>query len=144
MTKGEEMILAAMAPANCSPFTPVQIQKLMFLIDKELAAGLGEKLFNFRPYNYGPFDGDAYSCLDALVDSGHVELVPSLGQRWSSFKTTEKGQTVGEQKLSQLETWVQQAIEVYSNWVRGLSFPQLVSAIYKKYPEMKLNSVFNH
>ena len=43
MRKDKEMILVAMAPANCSPFTPVQIQKLMFLIDEELAEGLGRK-----------------------------------------------------------------------------------------------------
>ena len=45
MRKSEQMILAAMAPANRSLFTPVQIQKLMFLIDEELAEGLGKKFF---------------------------------------------------------------------------------------------------
>jgi hypothetical protein len=143
MRENKAMILAAMAPAEGSPFTPVQIQKLMFLIDEELSPGLGSKLFNFRPYNYGPFDGNVYGCLDALVDSGYIDLVPILGQRWSSFKTTEEGQTVGEQKLDQLDPWVKEAIETYSDWVRSLSFTQLVSAIYKKYPEMKSNSVFN-
>ena len=142
MRTSEQMILAAMALANRSPFTPVQIQKLMFLIDEELAEGLRRKFFNFRPYNYGPFDGNVYSCLDALVDSGHVELVPIPGQRWSSFRTTEEGQAIGGKKLSQLEAWVREAIEVYSDWVRSLSFTQLVSAIYNKYPAMRANSVF--
>ena len=72
----------------------------------------------------------------------HVELVPIPGQRWSSFKTTEEGQAIGGKKLGQLETWVREAIEVYSDWVRSLSFTQLVSAIYNKYPAMRANSVF--
>jgi hypothetical protein len=29
-----------------------------------------------------------------------------------------------------------------ANWVRQLSFQQLVASIYNKYPEMKANSVF--
>ncbi len=142
MEESREMILVAMAPAHCSPFTPVQMQKLMFLIDEELEEGLGRKFFNFRPYNYGPFDGDIYSCLDALVDSGHVELVPVFGQQWSSFKTTEDGQAAGERELNKLDPWVQDAIKIYSDWVQSLSFTQLVSAIYKKYPAMRVNSVF--
>jgi hypothetical protein len=31
-----------------------------------------------------------------------------------------------------------------SEFVRSLSFTQLVSAIYKAYPEMRENSVFQH
>ena len=142
MRKSEEMILAAMAPANGSPFTPVQIQKLMFLIDEELSVGLGGKIFDFKPYNYGPFDKNVYGWLEVLVDSGNVELVPILGQRWSSFRTTEEGQTAGKKALDQLDSWVKEAIETYSNWVRILSFTQLISAIYKKYPDMRANSVF--
>ncbi len=50
MKKGEDMILAAMSPSNYSPFTPVQLQKLMFLIDEEIG--------DFKPYHY---DGNIYS-----------------------------------------------------------------------------------
>ena len=138
----DEMILAAMASGKRSSFTPVQIQKLIFLIDEELAEDLGGKLFRFRPYNYGPFDRELYYLLDALVESGDVELVSVLGQRWSKFRATDQGQNKGIRSLEQLEPWVRKAIKVYSNWVQSLSFTQLISAIYKKYPGMKANSVF--
>ena len=138
----DEMVLAAMAFEKGSSFTPVQIQKLMFLIDEELAEDLGGKLFRFKPYNYGPFDRELYFRLDALVESGDVELVPVLGQRWSKFRATDQGHTEGIRSLEQLEPWVRKAIKVYSDWVRSLSFTQLLSAIYKKYPDMKANSVF--
>ena len=138
----DEMILAAMAPEKGSSFTPVQIQKLMFLIDEELAEDLGGKLFKFKPYNYGPFDRELYYLLDALVESRDVELVSVLGQQWSKFRATDKGQAKGIRTLEQLDPWVRKAIKVYSDWVRSLSFTQLISAIYKKYPDMKANSVF--
>ena len=138
----DEMVLATMACEQGSSFTPVQIQKLMFLIDEELGEDLGGKLFSFKPYNYGPFDKEVYCRLDVLVESGDVELVSVLGQRWSKFRATDQGKTKGIQSLEQLEPWVRKAIEVYSDWVRSLSFTQLVSAIYKKYPDMKANSVF--
>ena len=138
----DEMILAAMSPEKGSSFTPVQIQKLMFLIDEELSENLGGKLFRFKPYNYGPFDSELYFRLNALVKSGDVELVSVLDQRWSKFRATDQGMTKGIRSLEQLEPWVKKAIEVYSDWVRSLSFTQLLSAIYKKYPDMKANSVF--
>ena len=58
----DEMILAAMAPEKGSSFTPVQIQKLMFLIDEELAEDLGGKLFKFKPYTAGCALSDRASC----------------------------------------------------------------------------------
>ena len=33
-------------------------------------------------------------------------------------------------------------IELISRWVRILTFEQLVKAIYDKYPEMRVNSIF--
>lgn len=44
--------------------------------------------------------------------------------------------------LRQLPPKAQTYIERVSTFVRGLSFTQLVSAIYKAYPEMRANSVF--
>ena len=136
-------ILVAMAPAKRASFTPVQMQKLMFLLDRELADGIGGPLFDFRPYDYGPFDAGVYESLDELIISGRVELVLVPGQQWFKFRTTETGQPYGEQELDRLPQWVKNGITIYSGWVQSLSFPQLVSAIYKKYPDMKINSVFN-
>lgn len=134
------IILAAFAPANGSSHTPVQVQKLLFLIDREIPKLVGGPHYDFKPYNYGPFDMSLYDELLELAGDGYIEIVPE--QTWSSYRLTEKGQQAGDTLLTSLDTKAQEFIKTVSEFVRVLSFQQLVSAIYKAYPEMKANSVF--
>ena len=139
----KDLVLVAMAPGQRAPFSPVQIQKLMFLIDQELGEEVGGKKFDFEPYDYGPFDKNVYKCLDDLEEDGHIERLIVTGRRYSEFRTTKSGQDIGERESQNLAEWVSGLIQIYSEWVLRISFPQLLSAIYRKYPEMKVNSVFN-
>ena len=65
MTK-REVVLAALAPAQGKQHSPVQVQKLLFLLDREASELLGGPHFNFVPYNYGPFDKEVYQVLNEL------------------------------------------------------------------------------
>lgn len=137
------LMLAALSVANGAMHTPVQVQKLFFLIDQEIADEVGGPHFEFEPYNYGPFDQEVYRELDVLAERGFVEMVPQ--STWSSYRLTDEGQAAGEKYLAELKnkkakSYIRQA----SEFVRSLSFTQLVSAIYKAYPEMRENSVFQH
>jgi DNA-binding PadR family transcriptional regulator len=134
------IILTAFAPADGASFTPVQVQKLLFLIDKEIPKLVGGPYFDFQPYYYGPFDASLYDELSMLESEGYVEVLPE--QTWLSYRLTETGQKTGEELLNSLSPKAQEFIKTISAFVRSLSFSQLVSAIYKAYPEMKANSVF--
>jgi uncharacterized protein YwgA len=134
------IILAAFAPANGAGHTPVQVQKLLFLIDREIPELVGGPFYDFQPYYYGPFDASLYDELSGLASEGYVEVFPE--QTWLSYRLTEAGQKTGEELLNSLSPKAQEFIKTISAFVRSLSFPQLVSAIYKTYPEMKANSVF--
>lgn len=136
----EKIILAGLVPAKGEAYTPVQVQKMFFLLDKNVSKSLGGPFFNFQPYNYGPFDKTVYEVLEQLSREGLVSL-ESQGN-WRTYKLTVQGQKQGEKILSQLSAEIQDYIETVSQFVRGLSFTQLVRAIYKAYPEMKQNSVF--
>ena len=47
---------------NSKKLDPIQIQKTIFLIEKECIENKSlTKTFNFVPYNYGPFDKDIYN-----------------------------------------------------------------------------------
>jgi uncharacterized protein YwgA len=135
-----EIILAAFAPANGSGHTPVQVQKLLFLVDREIPKLVGGPYYDFEPYNYGPFDVTVYDELLGLENDGYVEIIPE--QTWSSYRLTQKGQQEGNKLLSRLDTKARDFITNSSAFVHALSFTQLVAAIYKAYPEMKANSVF--
>ena len=139
MTRGE-IVLAALAPAKGATHTPVQVQKLLFLIDREASALVGGPFFNFTPYNYGPFDKRVYKEIEALALVGLADITEGGGGR--NFALTPAGQVQGEQLLNGLPAAAQEYITRVSGFVRGLSFSALVSAIYKRYPDMRVNSVF--
>lgn len=137
----DKLVITALAAAGQSAtFSPVQVQKLFFLIDREAAALVDGPHFDFAPYDYGPFDSAVYSVLAQLEREGYVQSTHS--GRYRFYSLTQQGYTDGSMLLSQMAPAIRNYLVQVADWVRHQSFAQLVSAIYKKYPEMKMNSVF--
>jgi len=137
----EDVALAALAPAGGRAHTPVQVQKLMFLLDENIPDVLGGPLYHFTPYHYGPFDKEVYQTLDALSRKGLVEVVIGSGN-WREYRLTPEGQAQGLFCLERLGPRAADYVRRVSEFVRSLSFSELVSAVYKAYPEMRARSVF--
>jgi len=138
----KQIILAALASSDGVLHTPVQVQKLLFLIDREIPGLVGGPLFDFQPYNYGPFDKTVYSELAQLAEEGDVVIVPQ--NNWLSYQLTARGVETGKKVLESLSKEARIYISLVSQFVRSLSFAELVSAIYAAYPEMRQNSVFQN
>ena len=140
----EDVTLLVLASADGSAYSPVQIQKTLFLVTENvpslISSGDG---YNFMPYDYGPFDKAVYDDLRQMEISGLVEIAPASDARWKSYRATEHGLKTAEQLKRQLDKDTGKYLRALSSWVRSLSFSKLVSAIYKEYPEMKQNSIFN-
>lgn len=135
-----ELVLAALAPGGGHRFTPVQVQKLLFLIDRQIPEHVGGPHFHFEAYHYGPFDSSVYHALEALESAGLVSIDYSYPPR--TYALTPTGLERGMGLLNKLDPKVKAFIEQTCNFVRTNSFSSLVSAIYKAYPEMRANSVF--
>lgn len=134
-----DLVLASLATAVCVRYTSVQVQKLFFLIDKKAEVADGPH-FNFEPYSYGPFDAAVYHQLDDLASEGLVNI-EKVGTR-RVYCLTNQGWTAGKDILNDMPVKTQGYIKKLSEFVISLSFVELVSAIYKAYPEMRENSVF--
>ena len=134
------IVLAGLAAAGCTAHSPVQVQKLFFLIDRNIPDEIGGPLFDFQPYNYGPFDSDVYSVLEDLASESLVEIARVY--TWREYRLTDEGLVRGKRILAQLSVRARSYIGVASAFVRRLSFIELVRAIYAAYPEMRANSVF--
>lgn len=137
----EDKILAALAPAGTGLHTPVQVQKLLFLLEDNIPESMGGRHFHFEPYHYGPFDKTVYSALEVLSRMGLVDIEYGSGN-WRNYRLTPEGQARGQEILQRLEPSAVEYIKKISDFVRKLSFSQLVSAVYKAYPEMRARSVF--
>ncbi len=140
MTRAEILLAGFAAGGANATYTPVQVQKLFFLLDKEAAAALGGPFFKFVPYDYGPFDQAVYAELDDLARRG-LATIQNTG-RYRVYGLSQAGQTEGRRLLATLQPAARDYLTNVANWIRQLSFQQLVASIYNKYPEMKVNSVF--
>ena len=140
MTRFEAVLAALAAAGENAYFTPVQVQKLFFLLDKEASHLINGPHFRFAPYDYGPFDREVYNTLDILAAQSSIQ-VGSNG-RYRIYSLTQSGYQAGVSSLGRLPPLTRDYVVGIAQWVRQLSFEQLVSAIYNRYPEMKVNSVF--
>jgi uncharacterized protein len=137
----QNFVMAALAAAGAgASFTPVQVQKLFFLIDREAAHLVEGPHFAFRPYDYGPFDREVYTEIEVLC--GLDFAVVSSEHRVRKYELSAAGYAQGVEILEGLPVTTKQYLSAIAEWVRSLSFQQLVSAIYKRHPDMKVNSVF--
>ena len=142
MTTRQEWLLMALAHRNGEPMTPAQIQKAMFLMSAEAPGLVGQRFYDFIPYNYGPFDASVYHDLDTLVDNGLVTSTQFPGRSWKLYAVTPAGIEEAASSRRQANAQGVSYLEKVVDWVSSMSFPQLVRAIYIKYPQYKANSVF--
>lgn len=120
--------------------SPVQVQKLFFILDREIPDSIDGPLFNFEPYDYGPFDAAVYSEIGQLTIAGLAEIEESVPYR--VYRLTDAGLEKGLSLAEHIPETARSYIKAAGSFVRRLSFQQLVSAVYKKYPEMRAKSVF--
>jgi hypothetical protein len=136
-----EIILAGLAAGGQGAnFPPAQVQKLFFLLDREVATYVDGPHFAFVPYDYGPFDSDVYSALSAPSAFGLVEI--NRTGRVRTYSLTPEGFSRGAAVLDTIPEPARTFITRSAKWVNSLPFAQLVSAIYRRYPDMQVNSVF--
>jgi hypothetical protein len=138
-----EFALAAMAGADGKSFTPVQLQKLLFLLNENIGPRVGGTPYLFVPYHYGPFDSSVYTTMAQLKDDGLAAIVATSDGARRQYVLTEAGQTEGVRLLNKFDEPVAKYVRDVCSFVRSQSFASLVSSIYNAYPGMKVNSVFN-
>ncbi len=140
ISKRQKFMLGVLSAGGAgATFTPVQVQKLFFLIDREAASLSGGPYFTFAPYDYGPFDRAVYDELDFLAGIG---LVLITAGRYRDYALSREGLLIGQQEALRFPPTLQTYCKACADWVLSLKFDQLVAAIYNKYPDMKANSIF--
>ena len=123
--------------------TPVQLQKSLFMLEKTLPDDfVAEGYYEFEPYDYGPFDAAIYQDADLLANQQLVNIVSSSTGRWSEYSIGRVGLHRVDEIQSELPENVQVYVRQLVEWIQTKSFSQLVRYIYDRYPEYKVNSVF--
>jgi uncharacterized protein YwgA len=140
----KDWTLLVIASGRGRPLSPVQLQKAVFLLARNLTdeQRRTSSFYNFRPYDYGPFDAQVYRDAEQLRDDGLIVVDPSGGVAYRDYSATPQGVERADELRKQLNDKVIEYLDKVVAWVSSLSFTALVQAIYKAYPDMKAHSVF--
>ena len=130
--------------AGNGTLAPVQLQKSLFLLSRNLTCAQLEvsRLYNFEPYDYGPFCSAVYRDAETLEAEGLVHIDGPPMTRFKLYHATDDGQLRAAELRSIASSEAVEYAESVVSTVQRLSFNDLVGAIYEAYPEMKVNSVF--
>ena len=130
--------------AGRQPLSPVQLQKALFLLGQELTPQQrgSADFYKFRPYDYGPFASEIYRDAEALQTESLVKIELQPGRRLRSYEASEIGRRRAKELRSQLDDVARSYLDKVVNWVQSVPFDSLVGAIYKAYPKMAANSIF--
>jgi uncharacterized protein len=122
--------------------SPLQLQKALFLIGKNISPRIGSDFYDFKPYNYGPFSLDIYKDIESLISDGDCKAHSKTGQSWTEFHITEQGRKKAEALYAQLPQRDLEYVRELVSWINKLTFKQLLGYIYKNYPEFATKSIF--
>jgi hypothetical protein len=137
-----DLVLAVLAASGGRPYTPIQIQKAIFVVCDHFPDLISGRKFNFEPYDYGPFDSEVYSEIYALQSAGEAVIAPSPMGQWNTYAASDAGVVRGRELLGEIGARRRDYIQEISRWVRSQSFSSLVKSIYQAYPQMRVNSIF--
>lgn len=123
---------------------PVQLQKALFVLGQKLnAAQLGvERFYTFAPYDYGPFCATVYEDAEQLEREGLISISQPPDTRFKLYKITPLGQARAAELKAALGARERDYLHRLIQFIQRLNFNELVSSIYKAFPEMSANSVF--
>lgn len=140
----KDWTLLVIAARNGKPLQPVQLQKSLFLLGRNLSLRQlqVESFYPFEPYDYGPFCSQVYSDAEGLCFEGFVHIDCPINLSYRFYSATEEGIVKANELKKILSPETRDYLEKIVEWTSSLSFNDLVSAIYQAYPEMKENSIF--
>lgn len=144
LTPGDwTLLVIAAAPGQA--IEPVQLQKSLFLLGRNLSRAQLRvaNFYEFSAYDYGPFCSAVYEDAERLEREGLVRIARPPETRFNMYSVTEAGVARAAKIGSGLAEPTREYLRAVVTWTRSLSFNDLVSSIYKAFPEMKANSVFS-
>jgi hypothetical protein len=133
--------LLVLAAARGERLQPVHLQKVLFLLGQNCPRTTGSNYYHFAPYHYGAFDADVYHDAERLESQG-LALMWRVPGGWKEYAVSPAGLARAQELEAQLSPAMRGFVRQLVNWARGLSFANLVSAVYEAYPWTKANSIF--
>jgi uncharacterized protein len=129
------LVIAKGAEDAPYPFDAIRTMKSAFIVSQR---GLPEwgALFDFQPYDYGPFDAAVYRSRDFLLGQGLLERAGG----YDACVLTDAGQ----HRVEEIEAGLGESAEWLKRigwWASSRSFAQLLREVYAEYPDYAARSI---
>jgi DNA-binding PadR family transcriptional regulator len=146
LTFREEEVLLAYLAGGPEELDPIRIMKGMFIFEQESRPEwrAHRHLYEFEPYNWGPFSAEVYRHLDALVRRGLVMARSEEGKNWKYYQVTPIGRRAADEIRRRLDPEAVEYLDAVRRFTLSVSFHELLRAVYRKYPAYAVNSVFQY
>lgn len=138
----DKWILMTLNYAENGSLSPIQLQKSLFLLSQKYPNEVGSTFYEFKPYDYGPFNKKIYSDCAALAQKGFLIIQKLVGRGWSGYSITPRGIEEAKKLKKEVSKDATKYLNQIVRWAQSLTFSQLLTAIYRAFPEFKENSVF--
>ncbi len=137
-------LLTFLNGAGKEELDPVRIMKGLFLVAQEARPDWlrDEDRYSFEPYNYGPCAFEIYDDLKELGAQGYVLLTQRPSVSWSFYSLTPQGEQAVKEEGRRLQPGLVRYLGQLRQFVTNLSFRALLNAVYDRYPDYAINSVF--
>lgn len=135
-----DLLLKIIAAAEGRSLTPVQLQKVAFLLGEEYRDAMPNDYYSFRKYDYGPFSAAVYADAEQLEREGVIAISINSRGGWREYSATVAGIAADVEDIPEvMASYIEETVK----WAMQLSFQQLVREVYKRFPQYRENSVFN-
>ena len=143
MTRSREDIIAAAfsAAGPGAAFDPIQLQHLLFLIDRTVSDRIGGPFFRFEPHDYGPYDGAIHGLIQEM---GAGSTSDNASPPHLRYLLTDAGRERGEAVLGSLPESVSDYFGRAARWARLMPHRRMFAAMHREHPEIMVNCVVRH
>lgn len=141
MRRPDLLLLFIASPGGPHPTDRIRIMKGLFLLTSDEGPQEIRGVYQFRPYNYGPFATGIYSDLERLEGEGLIRVVESAVPGRDAYEATSQGEARALEVAASLQPRTVSAIKDTKRFVTSVSFLDLLRHVYEKHPEFAVKSV---
>jgi uncharacterized protein len=136
LTRQQWLLIFLALPEGPYRTDQLRTTKGMFLFAQECPEAA---VYDFEPYDYGPFSRQLYSDLDSLVYEGLIRRIET-GRTRNVFEVASRGSEFVKSILKEAPDKHLDCLKQIKRRVTSLNFTDLLSWIYGEYPEYAVNS----
>lgn len=129
-------------PEETQPLDRIRMQKAVFLVEQR-GPSEWRNLYQFVPYNWGPFSAQLQGDLGRLVGDGRLELTAWDRGSYNSYATSALGEGEAAEILDDLDASSQAFLREVRRFVVTRSFNRLLRDVYREYPEYAVKSHYS-